>query len=132
MNADKARLALDLRAQGATWAAVAEANGYANGSAARQALERYLAKAGAPAPAEPEVDDDEPQPKVNGRNLERGTELSITGERGRFTFLKINTDGSALCWGGPTGHEKMRDFRIDRVRTVHRKNKIRKNQENHQ
>lgn len=70
---------------------------------------------------------------INGRTLERGVELSITGERGRFTFLKINNDGSLNVWGGRTGHEKLRDFRADRVKTVHRKTLNRNYQkENHQ
>lgn len=72
---------------------------------------------------------------INGRTLEAGvTELSITKERGRFTYQGINADGSINVYGGPPGRERFRSFRIDRVKTVHRKILNRKNQpkENHQ
>ena len=63
--------------------------------------------------------------QINGRNVVKGTELKITGERGRFRFVKhVNNNG--IEWidvhGGKKGAESMRSFRQDRVKTVHYKN----------
>lgn len=71
--------------------------------------------------------------KIHGRVLEPGqTEISITGERGRFTFFGIYPgDGSVMCYGGQPGREKWRSFHPDRVKTIHRKILNRKNQETH-
>lgn len=67
-------------------------------------------------------------PKANGRLLERGTEVSIRSERGRFRFISINRgDGSGCFYGGPTGHEMYRDFPLARVRVVHAKKRTRAN-----
>lgn len=69
--------------------------------------------------------------KINGRIVERGTELSVAGERGRFRFLYLNpSDGSLTCYGGVQGHEMFRAFRVERVRTVHSKSKTRGNADN--
>lgn len=69
--------------------------------------------------------------KINGRIVEPGTELSITGERGRFRFVAVFTgDGSLTCYGGTQGHEMFRSFRPERVRTVHSKSKTRGNADN--
>jgi len=62
--------------------------------------------------------------KANGRRIEPGTELSITGEPGRFIFRWL-TGNDLTCWGGRTGHEKYRSFPIERVRRVHSKAKTR-------
>lgn len=73
--------------------------------------------------------------QINGRTLEPGiTELSVAGERGRFTYQGTNPDGSINVYGGTPGRERFRAFRIERVKTVHRKVFNRKNQpkENHQ
>ena len=65
--------------------------------------------------------------QINGRNVEPGTELKISRERGRFRFVKFVQTGTGVewvdVWGGPKGAEQMRSFRIDRVKTVHYKNK---------
>jgi hypothetical protein len=66
---------------------------------------------------------------INGRHVTPGTELKITGERGRFMFVRhVETDKGA-SWidvvGGPTGYVRSRSFRVDRVKTVHRKKRIR-------
>jgi Na+-transporting NADH:ubiquinone oxidoreductase subunit NqrF len=68
--------------------------------------------------------------QVNGRNITQGTEVSIRGERGRFRFMKhVKTDTAE--WvdvvGGVKGVKMWRSFRVDRVKTVHRKNKIAEN-----
>ena len=64
--------------------------------------------------------------RVNGRVIEVGTEISVTGEPGRFTFRWMTGD-DLTCWGGRSGHEKYRTFSIDRVKTVHAKPKLRAN-----
>jgi len=68
--------------------------------------------------------------QINGRNISVGTELSITGESGRFLFIKhVKTPNAE--WidvrGGRKGFETWRSFYIDRVKTVHRISKTRKN-----
>lgn len=63
--------------------------------------------------------------QINGRNVTPGTELKITGERGRFRFIKhvINGEKEWIdVWGGPKGAESIRSFRPDRVKRVHYKN----------
>ena len=69
---------------------------------------------------------------ANGRNIERGTELSIKGESGRFRFIEhVRTpDGSEwiTVYGGDSnlkGVRSWRSFSPDRIRTVHWKEKIR-------
>ena len=68
---------------------------------------------------------------VNGRKVVRGTELSITGERGRYRFLKHvynpKTDSSWIdvVGGSNTAASQHRSFRQDRIKTVHWKNKAR-------
>lgn len=62
--------------------------------------------------------------KIHGRTLEpRVTQFSVLGEKGRFTFRSVNPDGSIHCWGGKTGHLKLRDIRIDRIKTIHNQSK---------
>lgn len=60
----------------------------------------------------------------NGRHLSPGTEVSITGERGRFRFVKHVRRPNGVEWvdfvGGPHGQESFRSFRPERIRTVHR------------
>jgi len=64
--------------------------------------------------------------QINGRNVIKGTELKIKGERGRFRFNRRVNTGTAIwidVWGGPKGAESMRSFREERIKTVHYKNK---------
>jgi len=64
--------------------------------------------------------------QINGRNVSKGTELKISGERGRFRFVQhvTNHDGISWIdvWGGPKGADCMRSFYLDRVKRVHYKN----------
>jgi hypothetical protein len=64
--------------------------------------------------------------QINGRNVSAGTELKITGERGRYRFIrKVTTDKGVEwidVWGGPKGAEQWRSFREEKVRRVHYKN----------
>lgn len=74
------------------------------------------------------VENDEFQ--INGRNIVKGTEVSIRGERGRFRFMKhVKTDTAE--WvdvvGGTKGVSMWRSFEVSRVKTVHRKNKTPEN-----
>lgn len=65
--------------------------------------------------------------QINGRNVTKGTELKIAGERGRFRFIKFVRTDKGVEWvdvhGGPKGAECLRSFRLDRIKTVHYKNK---------
>ena len=65
--------------------------------------------------------------QINGRHVIKGTELKISGERGRFRFMKQVTTEKGVTWidvyGGPKGAECMRSFYPDRIKTVHSKNK---------
>ena len=68
--------------------------------------------------------------QVNGRIVSVGTEVSISGESGRFRFMKhVKTDTAE--WidviGGKKGYSVYRSFTVDRVKTVHYKNKTDKN-----
>ena len=69
--------------------------------------------------------------QINGRNVIPGTELKISGERGRFRFIKyVKTPAGAEwidVWGGPKNCEQWRSFTLDRVKTVHYKNQTTKN-----
>lgn len=64
--------------------------------------------------------------QINGRNVIKGTELKISGERGRFRFMNYTkTDKGKewiTVWGGPKGMECTRSFTLDKVKTVHSKN----------
>jgi len=70
--------------------------------------------------------------EANGRKIQRDTELSITGESGRFRFMRhvLNPD-SATEWidviGGPKGYKQVRSFRPDRIKRVHWKKKTGEN-----
>ena len=64
--------------------------------------------------------------KVNGRIVNEGTEFSIQGESGRFICLRhVKTSKTEwIDWvGGAKGYKMMRSFAVDRVKTVHYKNK---------
>lgn len=64
--------------------------------------------------------------QINGRNVTKGTELKISGERGRFRFVQHVTTGAGVVWidvwGGPKGAETMRSFYPDKIKRVHYKN----------
>ena len=67
---------------------------------------------------------------LNGRYVEQNTELHIKGEYGRFRFVSYTLTDKGVEWvtvlsalGG------FRSFRPERVRTVHRINKMRVNKE---
>ena len=64
--------------------------------------------------------------QVNGRTVVTGTELSITGEAGRFRLVKHVKTPTAE-WidvvGGRKGYSVFRSFYVSRVKTVHWKNK---------
>jgi len=63
--------------------------------------------------------------QINGRNVSKGTELKIKGERGRFRFVLFIVTPKAEwldVWGGPKGSECLRSFRLSKVKTVHYKN----------
>lgn len=72
---------------------------------------------------------DDGRVQVNGRWLEPGAEVSISGERGRFRYIKLSTtsDGRVVLdfIGGRSNHEVLRSFYPDRVRTVHYKTRMR-------
>jgi hypothetical protein len=65
--------------------------------------------------------------QINGRNVVKGTELKIRNERGRFRFIKYVKTEKGVEWvdvyGGPKGAECIRSFRLDKIKTVHYKNK---------
>lgn len=63
--------------------------------------------------------------QINGRNIEPGTELKISGQRGRFRFIKRVVSAASEwidVWGGPKHQEQWRSFRAEQVKTVHYKN----------
>jgi hypothetical protein len=67
---------------------------------------------------------------TQGRNLVKGTELSIRGERGRFQFIRhVYNPKLDVEWvdviGGARGAKQFRSFAPVRIKTVHWKNKIR-------
>ncbi|WNM74158.1 hypothetical protein SEA_NERGAL_67 [Mycobacterium Phage Nergal] len=68
-----------------------------------------------PAPPQPEV-------KVNGRVLAPGTEVSITGQRGRFRFLRSATtsEGRITCDFTSQRTGLWRSFYAEQIKTVHR------------
>ena len=68
---------------------------------------------------------------ANGRHIEPRTELSIQDEGGRFLFQRHIQTPSGLEWIdclGPDG-SGFRSFRPSRIKTVHRINKTRTNEE---
>ena len=78
---------------------------------------------------------DQHRARVHGRDLVPGTEVSITGERGRFRFIRATTTSTNRIVfdfiGGTAGHECWRSFYAERVRTVHRINRTRQNVTRH-
>jgi hypothetical protein len=64
--------------------------------------------------------------QINGRNVSKGTELKIKGQRGRFRFVKHVLTEKNKEWidviGGPKGQEQWRSYSPTDVKTVHVKN----------
>lgn len=60
---------------------------------------------------------------VHGWVLKPGTEVSIRGERGRFTFIRYVERPDGHCWvdfiGGLPGATMFRSFRPDRISNVY-------------
>lgn len=69
--------------------------------------------------------------RINRRVVTKGTELSIKGERGRFCFQRLVETDKGSRWidviGGPKGARKYRSFYPERVKKVHRINRLREN-----
>lgn len=61
---------------------------------------------------------------INNRHVGAGTELSISGERGRFRFIKHVVNGDVEWIDVVDKFKAIRSFRPDRVKRVHYKNKI--------
>ena len=55
--------------------------------------------------------------------LEKGTEIVVSGARGRFTFHSVGTDGSLWVFGGTRGRSSMRAFDPGRCRPIYRRKK---------
>jgi hypothetical protein len=67
---------------------------------------------------------------INNRMVTPGTELKISGESGRFRFIKhVNTGSTEWIdvWGGKKGAENIRSFTPSRIKTVHSKNQTYQN-----
>jgi hypothetical protein len=62
---------------------------------------------------------------INNRHVARGTELSIRGERGRFRFIKHVVNGDKEWIDVVDKFKAIRSFRVEDVKRVHYKNKIR-------
>ena len=69
--------------------------------------------------------------RVHGRDLHPGTEVSISGERGRFRFIRATTTSTERVVldfiGGQPGHECWRSFYPERIKSVYRLNRTRRN-----
>lgn len=65
--------------------------------------------------------------QINGRHVKPGTELKIKGWSGRYRFVKyVKTETGREwvdVWGGSSKAEAFRSCTLDRVKTVHSKNK---------
>lgn len=64
---------------------------------------------------------------INNRHVVPGTELSIYGERGRFKFFKHVINGDKEWIDVIDKYKAFRSFRVEQVKRVHYKNKIRPN-----
>lgn len=65
--------------------------------------------------------------QINGRYVKPGTELKIRGWSGRYRFVKyVKTEKGKEwvdVWGGSNKAECFRSCTLDRIKTVHSKNK---------
>ena len=68
---------------------------------------------------------------VNQRRLTPGTEVSISGKRGRFRFVSasVTSEGRTVLnfVGGKANRVMMRSFYPEQVKRVHRLNNTREN-----
>jgi len=68
--------------------------------------------------------------QINGRWLNIDSEVSITGERGKFKYLghSITSEGKVVLnfVGGGSSKHLLRSFYPDRVKVVHNKKRARK------
>lgn len=55
--------------------------------------------------------------------MEPGTEIIVTGARGRYIFHSLAKDGSVWVVGGTSGHRRMRAFSPERCRPIKRRKK---------
>lgn len=62
---------------------------------------------------------------INNRHVVPGTELSIWGERGRFKFVKHVVNGDKEWIDVIDKYKAFRAFKVEQVKRVHYKNKIR-------
>lgn len=62
----------------------------------------------------------------DGRTLEAGQEVKVSGEPGAFRFRYAHPNGDLTLWGPvDSQHAQWRSFTADRIRTIHRKPKSR-------
>ena len=52
------------------------------------------------------------------RHITPGVQVTIERERGTFIVKWIDEDGTLACYGGPSGRERMRAFKPERVRKI--------------
>lgn len=135
MNADDKQArdakAFAMRGEGAAFRVIAEALGFNAPASARGAVIRGAAAAGAelPQPADRvmgkiEAEDAGPVEPVEVARLVQGVEITVRGE-GRFRFDRMDDGGASVTCFGPVNDQRRswRTFRLDRVRTIHRKSK---------
>jgi len=58
---------------------------------------------------------------IDWTTIERDTEISVSGVRGRFLFQGVNADGSVSVYGGTATIQMMRSFRAERCRPIRRR-----------
>lgn len=66
---------------------------------------------------------------VHGRRLTPGTEFRVDGERGRFLFLRHVANGEKQWIDAKSPQGQFRSFRMERVKTIHIKKRLRGNTE---
>lgn len=66
---------------------------------------------------------------ANGRHLTPSTEVSVSGERGRFLFLRhVRNTRTGSEWVDLLQGKRFRSFRPEAIKTVHRLNRTRENE----
>ncbi len=125
--------AFAMRSDGAAFRVIAEALGFNAPASARGAVIRGAAAAGVELPqpadrvmAKIEAEDAGPVEPLEASRLVRGVEITVRGE-GRFKFDRMDDGGASVTCFGPVNDSRRswRTFRLDRVRTIHRKAKSR-------